>query len=116
MLGGLGLGVVGRLGLVGDEAVVGDHYRGGEDWGGHEDGVAVDLLHGEGRSDDLLLQRVSADERRSHSDVCTSTWVCVCACGCQKQGVPTCSERFPCCTGKAVRSRCWLEPESALAG
>lgn len=33
-----------------------------------------------------------------------------------EQGVPTCSERFPCCTGKAVRWRCCLEPESALAG
>lgn len=60
--------MVGRMGLVGDEAVVWDHYRGREDWRGHQDGVAVDLLHGKRRSDDLLLQRVSEDERRESSD------------------------------------------------
>lgn len=50
--------MVGRLGLVRDETVVWDHYGGREDRGGHEDRVAVDLLHGERRGDDLLLQRV----------------------------------------------------------
>lgn len=58
VLRSLRLGLVGRLGLVCDEAVVWDHYGGREDRGGHEDGVAVDLLHGEGRGDDLLLQGV----------------------------------------------------------
>lgn len=51
--------MVGGLGLVCDEGVVRNHYRGREDWGGHEDGIAVDLLHGERRADDLLLQSVS---------------------------------------------------------
>lgn len=60
--------MVGRMGLVGDEAVVWDHYRGREDRRGHQDGVAVDLLHGKRRSDDLLLQRVSEGERRDSSD------------------------------------------------
>lgn len=55
----LGLSVEGRLGLVRDEGVVRDHDGRREDGGGHQDGVAVDLLHGERRGDDLLLQRVS---------------------------------------------------------
>lgn len=37
-----------------------DHDGGSENGRGHEDGVAVDLLHGELGSDDLLLQCVSA--------------------------------------------------------
>lgn len=60
VLRGLRLRVVGRLGLVAHEAVMRDHNGGREDGRGHEDGVAVDLLHGELRGDDLLLQRVSA--------------------------------------------------------
>ena len=76
VLGSRGLCVVGWVGLVGDETVVRDHYRGREDWGGHEDGVAVDLLHGEWRSKDLLLQRVSADQRSSSSDPCTCVRAC----------------------------------------
>lgn len=60
--------MVGRMGLVGDEAVVWDHDGGREDWRGHQDGVAVDLLHGKRRGDDLLLQRVSGDGRRDSSD------------------------------------------------
>ena len=59
VLRSLRLSVVGRLGLVCDESVVWDHDGRREDRGGHEDGVAVDLLHGERRGDDLLLQRVS---------------------------------------------------------
>lgn len=53
--------------LVCDDIVVWDHYGGGEDRGGHEDGIAVDLLHGERRGDDLLLQRVSAEDRAKNS-------------------------------------------------
>lgn len=74
--------MVGWLGLVGDETVVRDHYGGREDWGGHEDGVAVDLLHGERRGDDLLLQRVSvwSTQWRTQTRSETTQTVCVCVC------------------------------------
>lgn len=51
--------MVRRVGLVCDETVVWDHDGGCEDGGGNEDGIAVDLLHGERRGNDLLLQSVS---------------------------------------------------------
>lgn len=86
VLRGLRLRVVGRLGLVAHEAVVRDHYGGREDRRGHEDGIAVDLLHGELRGDNLLLQRVSArrareedvshaKEKQQHTHTHTYRWM-----------------------------------------
>lgn len=70
--------MVGRLGLVCDETVVRDHDGGCEDRRGYEDGVAVDLLHGERRGDDLLLQGVSArrEQRGGHTHNAMLTLLC----------------------------------------
>lgn len=84
--------MVGRLGLVSDETVVRDHDGGSEDRRGNEDGVAVDLLHGERRGEDLLLQGVSAwraqaggQTRREITPQRLTLVLCVCVCGLIKQ-------------------------------
>lgn len=51
--------MVRRVGLVCDETVVWDHDGGCEDRRGNKDGIAVDLLHGECRRNNRLLQSVN---------------------------------------------------------
>lgn len=67
-----------------DEGVVRDHDGGREDGGGHQHGVAVDLLHGEGRGDERLLQAVSVTPGQQKAQgqwnkVKDTDCVCVCA-------------------------------------